>query len=249
MFRPLLTRGRLRDLRFSPGRRSLPVVSAFPGAIIIRRVRFWGLLAFFGFGAGLRAELQWLERRILLEPPAGAEDAAGEFEFINRGKTPVRVTDVRSGCGCTVVALDNDVILPGEKGRIRAVFHIGSRQGRQSVGVAVTAAEPEIRQYELTVEVVIKDFGTLTPRAISWKLGDEPSPRVLQLQLTPGFRFLGAESATPDFLVEVAVGADGAVHLRVAPRDTWAKRNGSVKVKIASGQQPPIDLVASVSVL
>ena len=41
---------------------------------------------------------------------------------------------------------------------------------------------------------------------------------------------------------------DGAVQLRVTPRDTWAKRNGLIKVKVAQGRQLPVEIMAHVRV-
>ena len=79
----------------------------------------------------------------------------GDFLLEQEGTTPVLVTEVRSGCGCTVMALEKNLIQPGEKGKIQAVYHLESRQGRQSVSVAVTTQEPEERRYDLTVEVEI----------------------------------------------------------------------------------------------
>ena len=205
-------------------------------------------LGCLGLGGVLRAEPQWQAKRILLEPPAGAADAAGEFVFFNRGTSPIRVVDARSSCDCTVMAMEKSVVPPGEKGSIPFVFHVGSRQGRQSVIVVVTTNEPEVRTYELTVEVAIKDFAVLTPRLLYWKLGDDPAVKILQVSLVSDFRFVGAESASPDFSVEVAGRTDGAVQLRVTPRDTWAKRNGLIKVKVAQGRQLPVEIMAHLRV-
>lgn len=212
-------------------------------------LRIGAVLVCLGLGGVLRAELHWLQRRILIEPPAGAPEASGEFEFVNRGKTPVRVTEVRSGCGCTVMALEKDVVPPGEKGKIRAVFHVGSRQGRQSVAVTVTTSEPETRIYELTVEAEIKEFVSLTPRLHYWKVGDEPKPKIFQVTLMANYRFLGAESATPDFAVEVIGQENRVVQLRASPRDTWARRDGVFKIKLSQEGRAPVEVLAYVRVL
>ena len=197
----------------------------------------------------MQAELQWRERRLLLEPPAGAADASGEFVYVNRGSTPVQIVEVRSGCGCTVMAAEKSVVLPGETGKIRAVFHVGSQTGKQTVAVTVITNEPEPRQYELTVEAEIKEFISLVPRLLYWKLGDEPAVKIFQVNLAADYRFLGAESSTRDFTVEVAVQSAAAVQLRVTTRDTWATRNGTIKIKVAKDGQPPVEVLAYVRVL
>jgi hypothetical protein len=215
---------------------------------MMAQARLVAALIFLGLGGGLRAELEWRERRILLEPPVGAADVAGEFVFFNRGSTPIRVLDARSSCDCTVLAMERSVVQPGEQGKIPVMFHIGSRQGRQAVTVAVTTNEPEFRNYDLTLEIEIKDFATLTPRLLHWKVGDEPEPKIIQVTLATSFRFAGAESASRDFSVEKVGQVEQAVQLRITPRDTWAKRNGLIKIRVAKDPQPPIEILAPVRV-
>lgn len=211
--------------------------------------KFLTLVALVGFFPAVRAELVWPQKRLLLEPPAGASDAVGRFEFVNNGREPVRILEVRSGCGCTVTASEKEVIQPGEKGSIRAVFHIGSRQGPQSVAVTVSTSEPEIRNYDLTVEVMIKEFVTVTPRLVFWRVGDDPTTKTLHVTLAPDFRFLGAESASTDFAVKIDSRESGKIQLSVTPRDSWAKRNGTIKIRVAKDQLEPVEIVAAVRVL
>ncbi|MDR2578465.1 MAG: DUF1573 domain-containing protein [Chitinispirillales bacterium] len=60
------------------------------------------------------------------------------FRFTNTGTRPLKITNVRSGCGCTVVAYDT-VIAPGRTGVIRPVVDLaGFRPGRSSRSVNVT---------------------------------------------------------------------------------------------------------------
>jgi hypothetical protein len=215
----------------------------------VASLRICTVLVCLGLCDVLRAELQWRERRLLLEPPAGAADATGEFVYVNRGSTPVQIVEVRSGCGCTVMAAEKSVVPPGETGKLRAVFHVGSQTGKKTVAVTVMTTEPEPRQYDLTIETEIKDFISLVPRLIYWKLGDEPAAKIFQVNLAANYRFLAAESSTQDFAVEVAGQAGGSVQLRVTTRDTWAKRNGTIKIKVAQDGQPPVEALAYVRIL
>lgn len=114
--------------------------------------------------------------------------------------------------------------------------------------VTVVTNEPAVRTYELVVEVVIREFVVVTPQALQWALGSEPAGRLLQVSLVAGFGFRGAESASPDFSVEEVGRADGAVQLRVTPRDTWARRNGLIKVKVAQEGKLPADVLVPVKV-
>lgn len=216
-----------------------------------RIVRPWIFLALVVLSLSplAHAELQWQQRRLVLEPAIGAHEVVGIFEFVNRGTQAVRVTDVQSGCGCTVAVLDQDVVMPGEKGRVRATFHVGDRQGRQSVAVTVTAHEPAVRTYDLTLEVVVQEFATVSPRLLHWRVGDDVSSKVFRLTLANGFGFVGAEITSADFSIAVINPSSNTVELTITPRDLWAKRSGTIKIQVAQPNHPPMEITAMVRVL
>jgi hypothetical protein len=207
------------------------------------------VLACLSFAAAARAELQWKRQRLHLQPVPGASDATGVFEFVNTGTAPVRVREVRSGCGCTATSLDQEVVEPGATGKVQAVYHVGNRRGKQSVGITVVAEEPEVRTYDLVVEVEIKDFVTLSPRLLYWRVGEEAVPKVVHAALAEGLRLIDVESASDEFSVELQPGDNATLQLQVTPRDTWAKRSGSLVVKVAHGDQPPIEARIALRVL
>ena len=193
--------------------------------------------------------IEWQNQRVVLHPPAGAEEAVAEFTFINRGAEPVTVVDVTSGCGCTAAAPEPRVVAPGERGTVRAVYHIGERRGRQSVAVNVTTEEPERRVHELALEVTIKDFVSVAPRLLFWRVGEATQPKRVQLALADGFRLLDVRSADDAFAVTVLARDNANPQLEVVPRDTWAKRNGSAIVRVVAGDQAPIEMRVSLRVL
>jgi len=210
-------------------------------------------LALWAMPLGARAvaapALQWESERVTLAPPAGAADAMAEFKFTNRSETVVRVLEARSSCGCTVAALDKDMFQPGESGNIRARFHIGEREGRQSVTVWVTTDESGAKPYELALAVEIQTPVRLVPRMLWWKIGEEPVPKLVQVRLLEAWRVESVAVNSEDFAVELLKGDDGAIQLRVTPRDTWASRNSLIKLKVAHGDEPPVEFVAWVRVL
>jgi hypothetical protein len=194
----------------------------------------------------VRGELQWSERRVELEPPVGASETVGTFECTNRGTAPIRVIEIRSGCGCTLAGFDREVIAPGERATLHAIYQIGDRQGRQSVTITVTTAEPAIVRHDLVLEVTIKDVVVVTPRSLVWRIGDDATAKVLLVQPAPGFAFVGVESTVPEFTVEEVGREHGTIRLRAQPRDTWAKRSASVRIRLTQGAKgvPTVFLIA-----
>jgi len=93
-----------------------------------------------------------------------------QFKLTNTGDAPLKIENVRPGCGCTVVAYDT-VIQPGKSGYIRPEVNLkGFRPGHMSRGVTVTSNASNTPTLNLTIEANILapvevsenylDFGT-----------------------------------------------------------------------------------------
>lgn len=65
------------------------------------------------------------------------ERVAYGFRFTNTGTSPLIITGIRSGCGCTVGDYPRDALKPGESGRISVIFNSAGRRGFQSESVRV----------------------------------------------------------------------------------------------------------------
>jgi hypothetical protein len=203
------------------------------------------LVSLFVFaGPAMAAALHWEAERVLLSPEVAAKDAEGVFQFTNRGDATVRVVETRASCGCTVAALTRDVLQPGESGEIRALYHIGEREGRQSVTITVTTDEAGARPYELTLEIEINIPVHVVPRFHSWRVGDDPAPKLFEVMRHEGWRLQKAVSESGEFTVEVITLDDGTNQLRVAPQDTLAVRQCVIRLKLTFGDDKSFDYVA-----
>jgi hypothetical protein len=45
-----------------------------------------------------------------------------EFEFTNKGQAPLVISEVEGSCGCTVTEYTKDPVMPGQKGKVKAIF-------------------------------------------------------------------------------------------------------------------------------
>jgi len=45
-----------------------------------------------------------------------------EFEFTNKGQSPLVISEVEGSCGCTVAEYTKDPVMPGNKGKVKATF-------------------------------------------------------------------------------------------------------------------------------
>ncbi|MCF8426808.1 MAG: DUF1573 domain-containing protein [Bacteroidia bacterium] len=83
-----------------------------------------------------------------------------DFIFINKGKVPLVLSNVQPGCGCTTPEWPREPIMPGQKGKITAIYNGGSYRGVFSKGITVqsNAANGSI---QLTIKGKVEE----TPKA------------------------------------------------------------------------------------
>lgn len=67
------------------------------------------------------------------------EKASYRFRVKNPGTVPLRITDVKPSCGCTVPAWTKDPIPPGGEGFVEVIFDSQGRSGEQLKTVTVFA--------------------------------------------------------------------------------------------------------------
>jgi len=53
--------------------------------------------------------------------------AEHEFEFVNTGKEPIIISNVSASCGCTTPSYSKDPVLPGKKGKVKAIYNTQGR--------------------------------------------------------------------------------------------------------------------------
>jgi len=61
------------------------------------------------------------------------------FKFVNDGKVPLLINDVRSTCGCTIPSWPKETVAPGKRGKIKVVFKSEGKKDQQKKPVTITA--------------------------------------------------------------------------------------------------------------
>lgn len=99
---------------------SLPAWSGQCPGLAISRSLGVGTLLFLLLGpvATARAELYFPQPTVSLGKVKGGSPVAEEFTFMNRGKEPLEIVEIRPGCGCVTPELSKKVYGPGEEGKI-----------------------------------------------------------------------------------------------------------------------------------
>jgi hypothetical protein len=74
------------------------------------------------------------------------------FEFVNKGSTPLVIEKIQTSCGCTGATIgDKKEFAKGEKGTINVSFTTQGREGRQEKTVLVFTNDPKMPQKTLKI--------------------------------------------------------------------------------------------------
>ena len=106
-----------------------------------------------------------------------------KFRFTNVGTAPVKITDVRTSCGCTTASLQKREYAPGESGEIDANFRFDGRVGHQEKWIIVTTDWVLPQPTILRFAVNIPDAITIQPEFVLWHVGDQLNPKTVRIAI------------------------------------------------------------------
>ncbi|MCK5565034.1 MAG: DUF1573 domain-containing protein [Planctomycetes bacterium] len=87
----------------------------------------------------------------------------GKYNFKNVGQGILKITKIRSTCGCTVPDPVKKEYAPGESGTIAITYRSSTRKGVESKHLYIESNDPENPKFELTVKANIKLSIEATP--------------------------------------------------------------------------------------
>ena len=73
------------------------------------------------------------------------------FKFQNIGKATLKISDIKTSCGCTAALVSNEKIGPGEEGTLKVELDTKNRQGKMSRTITITSNDPKEPEKILTV--------------------------------------------------------------------------------------------------
>lgn len=182
--------------------------------------------------ASVRGELIWESSVQEFErtPEDGAVEA--RYSFKNVGSTPVTIVRIDSSCGCTVAQTDKKTYLPGESGEITARFSFGNRKGVQRKVIDVRLADGTEKQLGLYVSIL--DPLTVRPELLLWQVGENATPKTVQLTPAKGvpLQIRSVSSSSPRVTAELHPRTDRSHYtMTVAPVDTAEKLSTVVTIE------------------
>ena len=180
-----------------------------------------------------QGQLAWEKTEIELRPKPGEDNAVAQFKYTNKGDKPIRITNVKSSCGCTVPALKKNEVAPGESGEITATFNIGNRTGTQVKSVAVQTDDPSQPMTNLVLKAVIPEMLQVQPAFVYWQTGEAAKPKTITVRAGKDVAVgtVNVTSSSPDFSTKVEKGEGGEFLIHVQPKDTSAQLSATLTIK------------------
>lgn len=186
--------------------------------------------------ASAHGQLVWEKTEIELRPKAGDEDAVANFKYTNKGDKPVRITNVKASCGCTVPEWTKDPIAPGQSGQLTATFKIGGRTGQQIKTVRVDTDDASQPPANLVLKAMIPQAVQIQPAFVFWQMGEANKPKVITVRGSAEVPVskVDASSSAPEFTTKVEKGAvPGEFLIHVQPASTERQLTATITIKPA----------------
>ncbi len=178
------------------------------------------------------------------------------FVIANTGDAPLRITRIRTSCGCTVAKLPKHEVPPGERTAIEASLALHGKHGPTRQKIAVTSNDPVRSETELWFEGVAKEGLVVVPERVLFGtvLQGETVNREVVIRSAPSLslRITALETYTPLFAVEELPSDDPAVHrlqIRTTAHPEEGSIDSSVHVRTDSRQHPELYIPISAQIV
>jgi len=200
------------------------------------------LLITLGYCSTGWAQLRWENRNLEIHPTISDTRVIAVFPFVNAGKRPIKIKEVRTSCGCTTASQEKEIYAPGEKGKITAILEIESRTGVQEKQVYVGTDEPGNSEWVLTFKATIPEVLKVEPIFLNWLKGEELKPKTVDVKVMNDFpvHHLDVTSTNPNMVAEVKhMEGSRDFKIIVTPRKVAGGTNAGLEIAPDFPKNPP----------
>ncbi|MBK1875637.1 DUF1573 domain-containing protein [Pelagicoccus mobilis] len=131
----------------------------------------------------LAENLNWTTQEQHFQADFDDTEIIANYAFTNTSQETVEIIETSATCGCTVPTLEKQSYAPGESGELKAVFTVGSRQGKQRKAITVATKDSAGAEttYELKLDIDIPVPVTFKPRVRFWKVSGEATTQEIEV--------------------------------------------------------------------
>lgn len=185
--------------------------------------------------------LEWQHTDLTARAEIGQTLPRYDFKFTNSGSNPVKITDVRTSCGCLALNFDSKIIHPGQTGNLRVNFDRTGLFGKVSRTIMISTDEKKQQQYLLTLNADLPELLLFDARLVNWPKGAEATTKSISVDVNwpNGLEIVKAASNNSAFSVKLVTIKDKKQYrLDITPSDT-SSANTTVIVLHAKEPLPP----------
>lgn len=194
----------------------------------------WLGLVSLGFGE----TLTFTEKLKELKAAADVTEVTVDFPFSNKSDKPVEIKKYDAACSCLSAGVSGGKLRyePGESGMIRAKFDMANYFGtvEKQVSVWIDGDPDNAPSIQLTVKVEIPEVVKLTPKTLSWTLGEEGKSKTIEITIEGNdpIHVKKVTTSNPAFRHELKTLEDGKRYeIIVTPGDTKVAALGIFRIE------------------
>ena len=186
-------------------------------------------------------------------------DTKIEHDFIvrNVGDAPLELANVKTSCGCTVAALKQKTLQPGEETTITATLSNKGRQGPQTRHLTVESNDRVQPLYRLTLTGVAVTSINVEPRLLNFGriADDDAHTQTIKVDIDKKkrpVRITSVESTSPEFQTEIRTLEDGGQYeilVSTAPKLEPKLYTSRLSINTDSKESPAILVNATAQVV
>ncbi len=136
---------------------------------------------------------------------AGDKNAVAVYRFHNAGNSPITITSLKTSCGCTTAEMSKKTFAAGEAGEVKATFEVGDRVGQQTKLITVISDDVPSRTTNLVLEVNIREFATMNPRFVYWRVGEATSEKRIEIAANASQTIAAVEARPIDLNISARI--------------------------------------------
>jgi hypothetical protein len=133
------------------------------------------------------AQLAWDRTEVELEMAPDQKDIRAAFTVTNKGEDTVRISRIKTSCGCTGSIIKRKILEPSETTEVVGTFHRGRREGLNRNKLEVFIDEEKAPVATLRMTVKIPRLIEATPKVVYWSPTHAKTPRQVRVQLDESY--------------------------------------------------------------
>jgi len=183
--------------------------------------------------------------------PASKGPLKANLKLKNIGNQPLKIADVKPGCGCTTAPLDKKYLKPGEIATVHVGLTPGSNAGELVKGLTITSNDPKVPVKAITLKAfIIRPIQVLPQPYIAFPqvyAGTSAEASMILKNTTERpitiTQFIASKGVTVQAKQKkIAPGAQISVLVKAKP-DKKGYWNGSIQCKTDHPDMPDMDVI------